>query len=206
MILLLRGWAAGRGQCRRGVPDRSALPLPGATPAQSQELIVCTDPSGAGQPSRACSQSSCTWWLKTTSNTLYGARHSRALPFYQARRSCPTACIVPGSLAATAQSSAGRYPTDTFRPCCTSGGTGPCWRGTTVARVIRQWGCQMPGWGCAARCARARRPGRLRPGRPGGGRSGTPSRVHVLAWPSWTSSSRRARVLAGLPGQRAPAA
>ncbi len=33
---------------------------------------------------------------------------------------------MPGSLAATAQSSAGRYPTDTFRPCCTSGGTGPC--------------------------------------------------------------------------------
>jgi len=33
----------------------------------------------------------------------HGARRSRALPFYQARRPWPTACTVPGDLAATAQ-------------------------------------------------------------------------------------------------------
>ncbi len=54
------------GQRRHG----ALCPSPKAAPAQSQELIVWRDPFGAGQPSRACSQGSCTCELKATSSTL----------------------------------------------------------------------------------------------------------------------------------------
>ena len=59
-----------RGGTKVGSAFTSALPIPEAIPAQSQELVVWTDPSGAGQPSRACSQSSCTCELKATSSTF----------------------------------------------------------------------------------------------------------------------------------------
>ena len=49
---------------------RSALPIPEATPAQSQEAHRLNGPLWAGQPFRACSQNSCTCELKETSSTL----------------------------------------------------------------------------------------------------------------------------------------